>query len=296
MTVRALVVGSINVDLVLRTSTLPRPGETLLATELTRLPGGKGGNQASALARLGADTTLLGAVGRDADGEWSLAELHRSGVKTTLVTGVDAPTGLAVVLVDDAGDNQIVVAPGANGHVPPPDDITAYDVVVLQLEIPANTVSATVERSRRAGVPVVLNAAPVRPRAPGVVERADVVIVNEVELAALMGDGDPDARGEELLASGPRAVIVTLGAAGCIALERGMRARMAAPRVPAVDTTGAGDVFTASVAFGIAHGWPLIECVEFATAAAGLSIGHLGARGGLPTAEQVTRERGRRSS
>ena len=268
MTVRACVVGSTNVDLVLQVPTLPRPGETLLGATARREAGGKGGNQAVALARLGADVSFVSAVGDDADGEWSLDRLREEGVDVTAVAVVPGATGLAVVLVDATGENSIVVSPGANASVTAPAVVGA-DVLLLSLEVPLTTVAAAAAAGRSAGVPVVLNAAPACDLPASLLADVDVLVVNETEWETL---GSP-AVGR---------VVVTLGAAGCRLYDGGRWTEVPAAPVEVVDTTGAGDCFAAALALGIGSGQPLREAVALAVRAAALSVTKPGARGGLP--------------
>jgi ribokinase len=261
---RAVVVGSTNVDLVLSVTALPQPGETVLASRSRREPGGKGGNQAVALARLGADVTFVSAVGDDEAGRWSLEQLP--GIDLTQVRVVDAPTGTATVVVDGQAENLIVVDPGANQHVVPPAGVPA-DVMLLSLEVPLATVIAA---AQQAGCPVVLNAAPAQPLPPELLAHVDVVVLNEHELATV---GLPE---------GPRAYVVTRGDQGCRVIDAdGTRDWPAAP-CEVVDTTGAGDCFSAAIAFGVGSGWNLERTVALALLAAARAVGSAGARGGLP--------------
>jgi ribokinase len=273
VTVRACVVGSTNVDLVLRVPSLPVPGETLLGASVRREAGGKGANQAVALARLGASVRLISAVGRDADGDWSVGQLVAESVPVEDVARVDVATGLAVVMVDAAGENCIVVSPGANDLVAAPAVIEA-DVLLLSLEVPLTTVMAAAATGRAAGVPVVLNAAPAQPLPAALLDIVDVLVVNATEWEAL---GRP---------SGGR-VVVTLGAAGCRVLEDGRSTDLAAVPVEVVDTTGAGDCFAAALALGIGSGWDVSSSVALAVRAAAQSVTAAGARGGLPRAADV---------
>lgn len=279
---RALVVGSVNVDLVVRVRELPAPGSTVLGSDVVRVAGGKGGNQAAALARLGASTALRAAVGADADGSWSLEVLQAAGVATDLIVPVtDAPTGLAMIAVDDAGQNQIVVARGANGHCRPPDRVEA-DVLVCQLEIPLDTVRASLALARAAGARTVLNAAPPRAIGADLWPLVDLLVVNEAEAAAFPRT------------DGAGAVIVTRGAAGAVVRVPGHPdVVVPAPAVDVVDATGAGDCFTAAAALVLAEGADPVEAARFAVVAASLSVQALGARGGLPTRAQVDQARPR---
>ncbi|MGH3425691.1 MAG: ribokinase [Nocardioidaceae bacterium] len=266
MTARVVVVGSLNIDLVVGVERHPGPGETVLGGELTRLPGGKGANQALAAARAGAAVHLVGRVGDDADGQTYLAGLAGSGVDVTHVRQTpDATTGTALITVADSGENTIVVAPGANGWVRPSDvddadgTIRAADVLLVQLELPMDTVVRAVEVARRAGVRAVVNASPVRDVPGALLDAADPVIVNEPEARAL---GLSDA-------------CVTLGARG--ARWGGRRADP--PPVEVVDTTGAGDVFAGTLAARLAEGRTAGEALWSAVDASAAATTWRGAQG-----------------
>ena len=261
---RALVVGSTNIDLVLEVERIPLPGETVTAHATHRLPGGKGANQAVALARLGAQVRFVSAVGDD----WSLEQLRREGVDVSAVLRTDVETGTAVVLLDSGGENSIVVSAGANALVSAPQDVTA-DVVLLSLEIP---LAVAVETARRATCPVVLNAAPWQPLPPELLAEVDVLVVNETEAAAL-GQVAPH-------------VVVTLGSRGATVDGQ----PVAAYPVEVRDTTGAGDCFAAALALGVGAGKPLLEAARTACVAAALSVRAVGARGGFPTWAEVLAE------
>ncbi len=273
MSVRALVVGSTNVDQVLSVPRLPAPGETVLSPGWRREPGGKGANQAVALARLGARVRLVSAVGDDEHGRYSLAALEAAGVDVSGVRITTAQTGHALVMLDPHGENCIVVTPGANAFVTPPEAV-AGDVLLLSLEVPLHVVAAAARTASEVGVPVVLNAAPAQPLPAALLADVDVLVVNETEW--------------ELLGSAAsRTVVVTLGARGCLVVVGDEEVRLPAVRVDVVDTTGAGDCFAAALAYGVARGWALPEAASFATRAASLSVKAAGARGGLPTLAEV---------
>jgi len=265
MGVRLTVVGSINLDLVARAERLPRPGETVTGATLARIPGGKGANQAVAAARLGASVRLVGCVGRDANAEEALAGLRAAGVEIA-VAEREAPTGVALIAVDAAGENAIVVAPGANLELAP-DDLAAEDEAVLaQQEIPPATVARAAELAPR----FFLNAAPARPDPPA----AELTIVNRHELEAL---GERDGL-----------VCLTLGPEGAVLLEGGEEiARAEPPRVEAVDGTAAGDAFTACLVVSLLEGRPHEESLRRACAAGALAASRPGAQTSLPTAEEV---------
>src|SRR3954468_8812926 len=260
------VVGSINLDLVVRSERLPRPGETLTGARFARVPGGKGANQAVAAARLGAEVTLVGCVGRDELAEEALAGLREAGVEERWIAR-DASTGIALITVDGAGETTIVVAPGANGELRPEDlSLGDADAVLCQQEIPAETVARAAELAPR----FFLNAAPAREGAPA----AELTIVNRLELEAL-----GERRG---------LVCLTLGAEGAVILEDGDEvARAEPPAVEAVDGTGAGDAFTACLVVSLLEGRTREDGLRRACAAGALAASRFGAQTSLPTAEEV---------
>jgi ribokinase len=287
-----VVLGSANTDLVLNVSRLPAAGETLLAARAERLPGGKGANQAVAAAR-GATTTFLAAVGDDAEGATLRAVMQDAGVGLAALRTATEPTGLAVVLVDDAGQNSIVVAPGANAAMTELREderavIRDSRVLLCQLEIPLTAVSDAVATAREAGVTVVLNAAPSQPLPRDVWLAIDILVVNEHEAADLApGSGDLEATVDALLELIPT-VIVTLGSEGASWASRdGTRQRTSAPKVDAVDTTGAGDTFCGVLAASIAAGATTATAVERAIVAASLSVGRRGAIPSIPTSDEI---------
>jgi ribokinase len=266
---RLTVVGSINLDLVAHAERLPRPGETVTGASFARIPGGKGANQAVAAARLGATVTLVGCIGADETGRAALEELRRAGVALDRlkVTG-DAPSGVALITVDAAGENAIVVAPGANLELRPNDvELPEADGVLCQLEIPLDTVAHV---AATAPPPFFLNAAPAR----GPVPRADLIVVNRYELEAL-------GRRDGLVA-------VTLGAEGAMLLEDGVEvARAAPPALEAADGTGAGDAFTACLVVSLLEGRDRGYALRRACAAGALAASRFGAQTSLPTAAEV---------
>jgi ribokinase len=284
-----VVVGSANVDLVVPVERHPAGGETVLGGTLTRTPGGKGANQAVAAARAGgAATSMVGAVGRDDAADLLLASLTGAGVDVGAVARTDVPTGTALITVDAAGENAIVVAPGANGQVAVDAAARALlsdaDVVLAQLEIPLDVVLEAA-RARRTGVPLVLNAAPSRDLPDALWREVDVLVVNEHEARDLAGPGTADP-GRSLLHRVP-AVVVTLGGAGSVVLRRGAPdVRVPGRRVTVVDTTGAGDTFCGVLAAGLARGADLAAAARSAGAAAALAVTRPGAQAAVPTAAE----------
>jgi ribokinase len=266
---RLTVVGSINVDLVARVERLPRPGESVTGATFTRVPGGKGANQAVAAARLGAEVQLLACVGDDELAALALTGLESVGVKLDRLKRVEGPTGVALITVDAAGDNEIVVAPGANLELRPEDlDLGDTDAVLCQLEIPLETVERAAELAPDR---FFLNAAPARGIA---IPAADVTIVNRFEVEAL-----PRRDG---------VVVMTLGHEGAVLLENGVEvARATPPPIEAVDGTGAGDAFTACFVVSTLEGRSPEEALRRACAAGALAASRFGAQPSMPTAAEV---------
>jgi len=291
VTARVVVVGSANADLVVTVERRPGAGETVLGGDLRTLPGGKGANQAVAAARLGATTAFVGRLGDDAHGALLRSSLAAAGVDVQGVRVDAAPTGVAVITVTPDGDNSIVVAPGANGRVGPADargDVVAgAAVLLLQREIdPAASLAAALQCR---GL-VVLNLAPSGPMPPALLARADVLVVNEHEAADLLpGDRVPPlVAAERLRGLGPSAVVVTLGAAGAVAVDDAGRAhRVAAPAVAVVDTTGAGDAFTGALAWRLAAGDDLGTALAVAVRVGALAVTRPGAQPSFPTAAEL---------
>jgi ribokinase len=287
-----VVVGSINADLVITLERHPRPGETVLGRSMTVLPGGKGANQAVAAALLGADVTMIGAVGSDAYAATALSALSAAGVDLQAVRRLDGGTGVAVVEVSDDGENTIVVLPGANARVTP-DLVTASiasvrdaAVVVVQGELPAATLEAAV---RAAEGRVIVNLAPVIVVDRDVLLKADPLVVNEHEGALVLeqfgsaaGSGHAEVV-EALVAAGFASVVMTLGGAGALVSDGGAVRAHPAPRVPAVDTTGAGDAFVGALAARLTAGDGLDDAVRFAVRVGSYAVQHAGAQPSYPT-------------
>lgn len=286
-----VVVGSANLDVVLRVPTLPRPGQTLLATGTERGCGGKGANSAVAAARAGARTAFVGALGADAAADVLRTGLRGAGVDLSAVRVARSGTGTAYVLVDGGGENCIVVDPGANADLV---DLAAAElalladarVLLLQLEIPLVTVLTAARHARAAGVLTVLNAAPAQQLPPELDAVVDVLVVNEQEAVAVAGAGTgrgwPDAV-RALLLRVPE-VVVTLGAEGAVVAQRDAPTRQVPAFVPTavVDTTGAGDTFCGTLAAARAHGLDPVAAAELASAAASLSVERSGAVPSVP--------------
>lgn len=270
MTPTIAVVGSVNLDLVARAERLPRPGETVSGASFERHPGGKGANQAVAAARLGADVRFVGAVGVDDLADEALAGLEEAGVDTSAVSWISEPgmhTGVALILVDGVGENEIVVAPGANAYLSPAEiDVADADAVISQLEIPDDAVYAAAQQARF----FCLNAAPARP----LDLEPDLLVVNRLE--------------HEVTGDRGRLVAVTLGAEGAVLLEEGEEvARAEPPPVRVVDGTAAGDAFTACLVVSLLEGRPREDSLRRACAAGALATSRRGAQPSLPTAAEI---------
>ncbi|WP_152764554.1 ribokinase [Paraburkholderia franconis] len=295
------VVGSLNMDLVARAPRMPQPGETLAGHAFAQVPGGKGGNQAVAAARLGAQVAMLGCVGADANGAQLRAGLEAEGIDcAALETSATAPTGVALIIVDDGSQNSIVIIAGSNGEVTP-DTVARHEaalaraqIVICQLETPPAAVHAALTAARRLGKTVILNPAPaVGPLPADWLPLVDYLIPNELEAATLTGlsVSSPEEAmlaADALRNAGARNVIVTIGAQGVVAATGGDEPRhFDAPRVRAVDTTAAGDTFIGGFAAQLAQGASVTDAIRFAQRAASISVTRAGAQPSIPTRAEI---------
>ncbi len=295
-----LVVGSLNADLVMRAARLPRPGETIVGGTFHMAPGGKGANQAVAAARLGAPVTMVGRVGDDVFGRLVRDAVADAGVRVDGVgIAAGSATGTAQIIVDDRGQNAIVVASGANSELGVRDvveAVAAWDdaaLVVLQLEIPLVTVAATVAMAVERRVPVLLNAAPAQSVPEDLVAAVQWLVVNEVEAEQLtgctIGSVDEAVAAARALQRAEQHVVVTLGRAGAVLVGGGEVVHAPAPQVAVVDSTAAGDAFVGGLAAGLQRGLPLTSAFRHAVVAGSLACTKAGAIPSLPTAAEVTR-------
>jgi ribokinase len=289
------VVGSCNVDFVVPVGALPGPGETVLGRDHLKAPGGKGANQAVAAARLGSAVAFVGLVGEDELAETISNSLSEAGVDLTwLKVAPDSPSGIALITVADDGENTIAVSPGANARLGPAeirnaaDLLASTEVLLVQLEIPPDAVSAAVEA---AGGMVLLNPAPARELPAELLARVDVLIPNRSELGMLAGAPEPTTIDEAAALAksleGPSAVVVTLGADGALVVDDQVTHVPAVP-VEAVDATGAGDAFCGALADALSRGSALVEATEWAVRVAGISTMQRGAQTGMPRREDVS--------
>lgn len=287
-----VVAGSLNMDLVGHVPRLPTWGETVMGDGFARFAGGKGGNQAVAAARLGADVAFVGAVGNDPFGAELKAGLQSEGIDAGRLCVVDAATGCALIHVRPDGDNAISVLPGANRLAPPPPANwpVAWRWLLLQLEIPLATTLAWAAAARHAGAQVLLNAAPMTAQPAALLQHVDLLVVNEGELRALVGnDLALPAALQAAAERGPKAVVVTLGARGGAAFSADGALQWPGHAVDVVDSTGAGDTFVGALAAARWQGQTLPEALARANAAAAISCTRAGARGGMPTAAELDR-------
>lgn len=300
---RIVVAGSLNMDLVGVASRIPSPGETVMGREFFQAPGGKGANQAYAAARLGGLASMLGRVGSDDLGRILKANLEAAGCDARHVKTVPGSSGVALISIDDAGQNSILVAPGANALYAPSDFaqdahvLAGAGLLLLQLEIPMETVIAAASAGRRAGARVILDPAPA-PEALSaeLCRHVDILTPNEVEAAQLLGEtaerlslAEAEAIAGRLLTTGVGAVIVKLGPQGCLVADGRTMSRIPAPAVDAVDTTAAGDVFNGALAVALAEQAGLLDACRFAVHAAAMSVTRIGAQPSMPFRDEVDR-------
>lgn len=293
-----VVVGSLNVDLVARVARLLRPGETVQSRGFERHPGGKGANQAVAAARLGASVRMIGKVGRDAEGDMLLRSLRDAGVQTDAVSTADTTTGMALITTDDAGENSIVIIPGANATLLPGDLdamrglIAGARLVLTQLEVPMETVERLGAICCEENVPLMLDPAPAVPLPASLLRCITWLTPNESEAELLLGGGssslDEAGRAGRLLRMGSRNVVLKLGSRGVyLAGEASSPFAVGAPSVQAVDTTAAGDVFNGAFAARLVAGESPSRSAEYAVTAAALSVTREGAQPSMPDAAEV---------
>ena len=288
------VVGSINMDMTVTAERIPLKGETLLGDSIHYIPGGKGANQAVAMARLGAEVEMFGCVGDDSNGEKLLENLRKEGVGIRHIKVLkEVPTGIALITVGE-NDNTIIVVPGANGQVDQiyadsiKEELKAFDMVVLQQEIPLKTVHDLICFCAENGIKVILNPAPAAKVPLEIIEKVTYLTPNEHEAVLIFGEGEMT---EELLRKYPEKLVITQGSRG-VSVCRKNGEVLTVPARPAIvaDTTGAGDTLNGAFSVQIAKGEPIAEALRYANTAASLSTEKFGAQGGMPTAEEVERE------
>lgn len=292
-----IVVGSMNMDLVFSVDRYPQPGETLIGNEFVVTPGGKGANQAATIGKLGGKVSFFSARGNDIYGEQLLANLGKLGVNVENVYRFDdVSTGVAAITVEKKGENRIIVVPGANNRLSPAtidrirEEIIKAEVVLLQLEIPLETVIKTIEIAHEHQTKVVLDPAPARELPEEIYEKIDYLLPNEGELSLLCQQYNLKSENEKinkLLDLGVGGIIITKGEQGATYYAKDEVINQSAFKTEVVDTTGAGDAFAGGFAFGLHKGWHIKDTMRFAACVAGLSVTKPGAQNSLPTLDEV---------
>lgn len=306
---KVLVIGSLNTDLVVRVNRFPREGETLIGDSFQQFLGGKGANQAVSAARLGAQVSMVGRLGVDGFGDAQIAGLEADGIDTSgILRDPEAPSGIASITVDSTGKNRIIIVPGANMRCgvedvdAARDRIAEADILLLQLEIPVESVARAIQIAAEVGTPVILNPAPAQAVDPALLANVDYLTPNEVEAEQLTGISvkspvDAGRAAAQLLSYGVGGVVITLGERGAVVVEKGGAAPVLMPAfsVDAVDTVAAGDAFNGALAVCLAQGAPLVEAARYAAAVAAIAVTRPGAQASLPYRSEVEaflRERG----
>lgn len=292
------IIGSSNIDITARVSSLPRPGETVGGGRISQANGGKGANQAVAAARLGADAAFITCIGDDTTGRTLAGQFALDGLDTSLVKYSGTPTGTALIFVDDNAENCIAVAPGANNDLLPEDidaagkAIAGSGFVLLQLEIPMETVERAVDIAYKGGAKVVLNPAPMRELPDSLLSKLYLITPNETEAEKITGmaiGSEEDARKAAgiLLAKGVKNVIITMGSAGSLVCTADGTEFVPARKVKAVDTTAAGDVYNGALVTALSEGKTLVDAARFATKASSISVTRPGAQTSAPSRSEV---------
>ncbi|HEU5293122.1 MAG TPA: ribokinase [Cyclobacteriaceae bacterium] len=295
---KILVIGSTNIDLITKVERFPVAGETITGKLFMQAMGGKGANQALAAHRLGGEVRFVTCLGADPNGANALDYYTSEGLDISKALRVDHdPTGTAVILVNDEGENIIVITPGANDKLSPKyiskleSEIAGSSMVMLQMEIPMETVVKTCELAKANNVPVLLNVAPARAIDDDLIRKIEILVVNETEIEAICGkqianDGE-DALIDTLLSKGTKTVILTLGKKGCIIKTKAFRHHIPAFDVNPVDTTAAGDTFCGALVARLSNGESIVDAVRFATAAAAICVTRIGAQPSIPKEDEV---------
>ena len=294
---KILVIGSSNTDMTIKSERLPAPGETILGGKFLMGAGGKGANQAVAARRLGGDVTFVCKVGRDIFGDNAIKGYEKEGIDTSHILRSDAPSGVALILVDAKAENSIAVAPGANGDLAPADIRNLREVIagasylILQLEVPVETVLEAARIAHEAGVYVILNPAPACPLPEELFKYLSLITPNQTETALMTGieadEASLDRAVDALRAKGVQDVIVTLGSRGSLVCTGGKREFVPACKVKAVDTTAAGDTFCGALCVALSEGKSLTEAAAFATKASALAVQKMGAQDSIPYRKDI---------
>lgn len=300
-----LVIGSINMDLIINVDKMPKKGQTILGENFNQIPGGKGANQAVAVARLGGNVAMIGKVGQDNLGNKLIQSMNNDGVDTSFIKSEkDISTGVALITVDRSGENSIVVAPGANYEIEKKDidkakKLIEYSkIVITQLEIPIEIVKYTLSKAKENGKYTILNPAPAQVLDRDIIKNIDLLTPNETELEILSGisirnEEDIRKAAQKLIDLGIKELIITLGDSGCIYVNKNTFKKYNAYKVVPVDTTGAGDSFNAAIAVGLSHEKDIDEIIDFALKVGALAVTKEGAQSSLPYIDEVLDFKGR---
>ncbi|MBR2116903.1 MAG: ribokinase [Alistipes sp.] len=295
---KIIVIGSSNTDMVVRSERLPRPGESVIGGGFMMAGGGKGANQAVAVARMGHRVIFTAALGRDMFGDAAVSSYQRFGIDTSYIVRKDAPSGVALIMVDSAGQNSISVALGANNSLSTEDirgvleQVEKDDIVLLQLEVPMATVDAAVDIAAAKGARVVLNPAPAAVVSEQTLSKLYLITPNQTEAQTLTGievkdEATASLAAQVLCSRGVGRVVITMGSLGAYLYEEGRGEIIEARKVAAVDTTAAGDVYNGALCAALAEGKSLREALTFATKASAISVTRVGAQPSVPTREEV---------
>lgn len=292
---KIIVLGSMNMDLTILADPFPGKGETVTGSGYAQIPGGKGANQAVAAGRMGADISFISACGNDSFGDTLLKELQSSKVNTSNVMRMDAHTGIALIVREPDGDNRIIIAAGANGQIFPSDIeklinvLKDADILLLQLEIPMETVEYAAEIAKETGTTVILDPAPAVKLSDKLLSNIDFILPNEHELDLVLENktGTLEEKAGILAKKGVGALILTAGNKGVTIISKSNRTKIEAPKMKAVDTTAAGDTFAGAFAYGLANDWDVKKSAEFAVKAASLSVTKVGAQSSIPWLKEV---------
>ena len=295
---KIIVIGSSNTDMVVRSEHLPRPGESVVGGGFMMAGGGKGANQAVAVARMGHRVIFAAALGDDMFGDAALSGYQRFGIDTSFIVRKDTPSGVALIMVDSEGQNSISVALGANNALtiddvlPALEQIDAGDIVLLQLEIPMATIEAVVAIASAKGAKVILNPAPAATVSENILSKLYLITPNQAEAQTLTGievkdEVTANLAAQVLCSRGVDRVVITMGSLGAYLYEDGKGVIIPAKRVAAVDTTAAGDVYNGALCAALAEGMTLVEALSFATKASAISVTRVGAQPSVPTREEV---------
>ena len=292
---KIIVLGSMNMDLTILADPFPEKGETVTGSGYAQIPGGKGANQAVAAGRMGSNISFISACGNDEFGDTLIKELNKSNVNTDYVLQVKTHTGIALIIREGDGDNRIILAAGANGKMAPSmigtleTVIRKADYLLLQLEIPIETVEYAADLAKKSGTTVILDPAPAVKLSDKLLSNVDYLLPNEHELDLVLENttGTLEEKAEILNQKGVGTLILTEGSKGVTIISNDQKIKIEAPKMRAVDTTAAGDTFAGAFAYGLANNWEVKKAAEFAVKAASLSVTKVGAQSSIPWLKEV---------